>query len=580
MNVLVYSGPEVHQSSLNYALTSLRSILLPHYTVQPITLKTLSSEPWAATCALLVFPRCHDRFVSPAAKVIQDYVHEGGAYLALGSGAECTPRGFGGGSITLGSSLSQPLRFFDKVTNSYIYPLLHGGGKIQDPELVNLSLSDGHLSGAVCEIGTNPFDGFEAWQGITILARYSQNNEVGSIAGIIFDVGRGKIAIWAPSLELPLTQEPAKTALERSSVTYDVDLCKNDRNSILRNTLLQLGILLPAEPERIIRNPLPQLLTSIPSKPTIVSQILSSLAAPGHGSELKTLEDENDTFHFSPASEGEELLRERSPTTEGPADPLTWQPKHVIVYPDGQIPKHSITPLFDHSAFYIALSDFRKAEGCQDEPGKWGIGEALLYSEAVTSTQTMLDKNPRLLASLPPPILSLASYQLAGRGRGSNIWLSPTGCLQFSILLRVSLSQLPANKLVFIQYLFATAVVEAFHSILGNRADRVRLKWPNDIYALVGAQDEKKKIGGVLVSTSFLGGNVDIIIGCGLNLLNSPPITSVAQLLTPEDRKILTIERTAAAIMAKFESMWNKFVSEHGSFDPFMNLYLKRWLHS
>ena len=123
---------------------------------------------------------------------------------------------------------------------------------------------------------------------------------------------------------------------------------------------------------------------------------------------------------------------------------------------------------------------------------------------------------------MPTPLVSLASHQLAGRGRGSNVWLSPSGCLLFSLLLRVSLSSFPVSKLVFIQYLFSLAVAEACRteSVIGSKAGgRVRLKWPNDIYAAVGSDSEEantenvKKIGGVLVSASFVGNNVDIVIG-------------------------------------------------------------------
>lgn len=135
----------------------------------------------------------------------------------------------------------------------------------------------------------------------------------------------------------------------------------------------------------------------------------------------------------------------------------------------------------------------------------------------------MSSRNPRLLSALPTPFLSLASHQLAGRGRGSNVWLSPSGCLQYSLVLRVSTSSasttlpyLPANKLVFVQYLFALAIVEACRddSVLGPKWGQcTRIKWPNDLYA-VGSEGEKKKIGGVLVNTSFSGGGkVDIVIG-------------------------------------------------------------------
>lgn len=32
--------------------------------------------------------------------------------------------------------------------------------------------------------------------------------------------------------------------------------------------------------------------------------------------------------------------------------------------------------------------------------------------------------------------------------------------------------------------------------------------------------------------------------------------------------------------MVAFEKMWATFVDQRGSFDPFMDLYLERWLHS
>jgi biotin--protein ligase len=64
-----------------------------------------------------------------------------------------------------------------------------------------------------------------------------------------------------------------------------------------------------------------------------------------------------------------------------------------------------------------------------------------------------------------------------------------------------------------------------------------------------------------------------------LNILNPPPITSLSQ-LAPEARAKLSMERSAAAIMAKFEQMWGVFVQGNGSFAPFIDLYLERWLHS
>lgn len=132
------------------------------------------------------------------------------------------------------------------------------------------------------------------------------------------------------------------------------------------------------------------------------------------------------------------------------------------------------------------------------------------------------------MASLQAPLVSLATSQLSGRGRGSNTWLSPTGCLQFSILVRASLRAsdgFSAPRLVFVQYLAGLAIVRACRderALGAERGARVRLKWPNDVYvdlpSSLSSGSEKKKVGGVLVNMSFADGNADVIIGtrCGL----------------------------------------------------------------
>jgi biotin--protein ligase len=124
---------------------------------------------------------------------------------------------------------------------------------------------------------------------------------------------------------------------------------------------------------------------------------------------------------------------------------------------------------------------------------------------------------------LPAPILSIASRQIAGRGRGTNIWLSPSGCLQFSLLLRTSLDILPASKLVFVQYLFALAVVEACRedTVMGSLGEKLRMKWPNDLYVVVGNGDsDRKKVGGILVNTIFTANQAEIVIGGFLRFLS------------------------------------------------------------
>ncbi len=69
------------------------------------------------------------------------------------------------------------------------------------------------------------------------------------------------------------------------------------------------------------------------------------------------------------------------------------------------------------------------------------------------------------------------------------------------------------------------------------------------------------------------------MLGCGLNVLNALPTTSLSQLMLPESPP-LTLEAVTATIMAVFEQMWNTFLANKGIFEPFMDQYLSLWLHT
>ena len=97
------------------------------------------------------------------------------------------------------------------------------------------------------------------------------------------------------------------------------------------------------------------------------------------------------------------------------------------------------------------------------------------------------------------------------------MWLSPYGCLQFSLALRIPSAKVPMNKLVFLQYIFSLAIAEACRdeAVLGKYGEAVRIKWPNDIYADLGEGERREmvKIGGVLVNTGIINNDSQIVIG-------------------------------------------------------------------
>ena len=159
---------------------------------------------------------------------------------------------------------------------------------------------------------------------------------------------------------------------------------------------MQLGLQFPSEDEKsqTFSGPLPQFLTSTSEKSALVGRVMDAIADPQSGSQLSVFKDANDEFHFHPFQESLELLeiaRAKSDSEER-SDPTSWQPKHIVVCLDGSVPPQKLTPLFDLRAYYEALSTAHEREGSVSTTEPWRMGEVLLYGEAVTSTQTMLDK--------------------------------------------------------------------------------------------------------------------------------------------------------------------------------------------
>ncbi|KAJ9474009.1 Biotin--protein ligase [Pseudozyma hubeiensis] len=323
-------------------------------------------------------------------------------------------------------------------------------------------------------------------------------------------------------------------------------------------------------------------------------------------------------------------------------------PKYVLVCKQDR-PSSDVLPYWDISEYEKYLLRFREVNLEQErnkEEGHWStwrapfdpfnpfgasnsgfasaeyrFGTPMLYTQMVTSTQTMLDKNIRLLSALPVGTTFFATQQMSGRGRGGNRWISPKGCLQFSAVFRVPVAM--ASKTVFLQYLSGLAVVEGIRIALGDSeagravADKVRIKWPNDIYAEIPPLDAEAsaetgtaaraktatfelngkryaKLGGILVNSQFSGGKEFVLIsGCGVNCLNPRPTTSVSDLISIHNQSLIasnadpssllppiTQEKLAGAILSTFDSIWKTFMQHQGGFRPFVERYRQVWLHS
>ena len=107
------------------------------------------------------------------------------------------------------------------------------------------------------------------------------------------------------------------------------------------------------------------------------------------------------------------------------------------------------------------------------------------------------------------PLLLSAGRQTAGRGRLGRAWQSDDAALTFSIAQPLP-AELDLSGL-------SLAVGCTVADVLDPAGDRIRLKWPNDLF-LDGA-----KLGGILIETVPLaGGQRGVVIGIGLNLKPLP----------------------------------------------------------
>lgn len=114
------------------------------------------------------------------------------------------------------------------------------------------------------------------------------------------------------------------------------------------------------------------------------------------------------------------------------------------------------------------------------------------------------------------PLWIVACEQTEGRGRRGNGWISPPGNL-YATLLLVEPAPRRAPELSFVA---ALAVHDAICECAPVVADRIALKWPNDVLC------DSKKLAGILLEGRMLGERIAVAIGIGVNCLHHPSQTA------------------------------------------------------
>ncbi|XP_055834737.1 biotin--protein ligase 2-like [Solanum dulcamara] len=227
----------------------------------------------------------------------------------------------------------------------------------------------------------------------------------------------------------------------------------------------------------------------------------------------------------------------------------------VVLHPDLETP-------FEDDAFRIeeyfnSLSTTR-------------FGRLLIYSPKLSSTHDVISQNN---SDLPVGSVCVADVQLKGRGRSSNLWQSPKGCLLFSFSIQME----DGRVVPHLQYVVCLAMTEAIKAIClekGTPHLDVRIKWPNDLY-LGGL-----KVGGILSTSVYRSKKFYVSAGVGLNVGNEKPTTCLNAALkrvNPLSRE-LKREDIIAAFFNKFENLYDVFLEQ--GFQALEELYYRTWLHS
>lgn len=154
----------------------------------------------------------------------------------------------------------------------------------------------------------------------------------------------------------------------------------------------------------------------------------------------------------------------------------------------------------------------------------------------------------------------VAETQTAGRGRLDREWISPTGGLWFSIVLRPKLSVAEAFGLVFAAGLAVAQTLNEKYGLF------VQTKWPNDVLV------RGKKVCGMLVETNSTERKLNFaVLGVGVNVnfdvKNVLPnaLTEAATSLKNELGHRVDVNELLRAMLEHIENAYDLLVGEHWS---------------
>ena len=137
-----------------------------------------------------------------------------------------------------------------------------------------------------------------------------------------------------------------------------------------------------------------------------------------------------------------------------------------------------------------------------------------------------------------------ADFQTKGKGQRGNKWISKKGNLFISIFFKVN-SKLSLKKITTINLSILKKIIS--NQIVG----KIYIKLPNDILIY------KKKVSGILQEIMYKNNNKYLIVGIGINIINSPNIRNYpTTYLNKYSKKKINKIRILNKIKLNFEKIY------------------------
>jgi len=182
------------------------------------------------------------------------------------------------------------------------------------------------------------------------------------------------------------------------------------------------------------------------------------------------------------------------------------------------------------------------------------FGREVVFLEEVDSTNRWLLENEGRFYLAGATVV--ANHQTVGRGRRGRRWQDVAGkSLLFSVLLRPDKDSAPLG---FLPLISGVAVAESICRLCACSAERLRLKWPNDILV------DGCKVGGILAESVSMGERVCVVVGIGINL------TQTEEELPRDTRQAISSLHLLSLQPSSRESLLAKILEElEGLYDLF-----------